>query len=58
MGALSRKFSIFMKLLIQIRCDKMTFAFMFVIAVVLLIIFGFAFNSNPKHLSTGIVAEE
>ncbi|WP_422380237.1 ABC transporter permease [Marinicellulosiphila megalodicopiae] len=47
-----------MKELIQMRRDKMTFAFMFAIPVMQLVIFGFAINSNPKHLPTAIVAEE
>ena len=58
MGSLNRMFAIFMKELIQMRRDKMTFAFMFAIPVLQLIIFGFAINSNPKHLPTAIVAQE
>lgn len=40
------------------RRDKLTFAMMLVIPVVQLILFGFAINTDPKHLPTAVQAEE
>lgn len=38
--------------------DKMTFAMMLAIPLMQLMLFGFAINSDPKHLPTAIYAEE
>ena len=48
----SRFLAILMKEFIQMRRDRMTFAMMIVIPIVQLMLFGFAINSDPRHLPT------
>ena len=48
--SLSRIWAVFIKELIQMRRDRMTFGFMFVIPVVQLILFGFAINTTRNPL--------
>ncbi len=43
---------------IQVRRDRLTFAMMIGIPVVQLALFGFAINSDPKHLPTAVVVED
>ena len=50
--------AIFIKELIQMRRDRLTFAVMLIIPVIQLILFGFAINSDPKHLPTAVRVEE
>jgi len=50
--------AVFMKELIQMRRDRMTFAMMIVIPVIQLVLFGFAINTDPKHLPTAVHVEE
>ena len=51
----SRIMTIVKKEFIQMRRDKLTLAMMIGIPIVQLIIFGFAINSNPKHLPTYVL---
>ena len=51
----SRIAAIVKKEFIQMKRDKLTLAMMVGIPIVQLIIFGFAINSNPKHLPTYIL---
>ncbi|MCF8469259.1 MAG: ABC transporter permease, partial [Parvibaculum sp.] len=43
---------------IQMRRDRLTFAMMLGIPVMQLILFGYAINSNPKHLPTALFAQD
>jgi ABC-2 type transport system permease protein len=54
----SRFIAVMTKEFIQMRRDKLTFAMIIGIPVMQLILFGFAINTNPKHLPTGILAED
>lgn len=56
--SLSRIWAVFMKELIQMRRDRLTFGMMFAIPIVQLILFGFAINNDPKHLPTAVHVEE
>ena len=47
--------AVFVKELIQLRRDRLTFATMIMIPVMQLILFGFAINSDPKHLPTAVL---
>lgn len=58
LDSLSRIGAVFLKELIQMRRDRMTFAMMIVIPVVQLVLFGFAINTDPKHLPTAVHVEE
>ena len=51
-----RFFAIVLKEFIQMRRDRLTFGMMVGIPMIQLILFGFAINSNPKHLPTAVYA--
>jgi ABC-2 type transport system permease protein len=44
-----------MKEFVQMRRDRLTFGMMVGIPVLQLVLFGYAINSDPKHLPTGVV---
>jgi ABC-2 type transport system permease protein len=50
----SRLFAILMKELIQMRRDRLTFGMMVGVPVMQLLLFGFAINSDPRHLPTAV----
>ena len=41
---------------VQMRRDRVTFAMMLGIPVLLLILFGYAINTDPKRLDAGLLA--
>jgi ABC-2 type transport system permease protein len=49
-----RLFAILMKEFIQMRRDRMTFALMIGVPVMQLLLFGFAINTDPRHLPTAV----
>ena len=53
-----RFFAIVLKEFIQMRRDRVTFAMMVGIPMIQLVLFGFAINSNPKHLPTAVYAAD
>jgi ABC-2 type transport system permease protein len=53
-----RFFAIVLKEFIQMRRDRVTFAMMVGIPMIQLILFGYAINSNPKHLPTAIYSAD
>jgi ABC-2 type transport system permease protein len=53
-----RFWAIVVKEFIQMRRDRVTFAMMVGIPLMQLILFGFAINSDPKHLPTAILAPD
>ena len=53
-----RFWAIVVKEFIQMRRDRVTFGMMVGIPMIQLILFGFAINSNPKHLPTAIYAAD
>lgn len=54
----ARLMAIVKKEFIQIRRDRITFAMMIGIPMLQLTIFGYAINSDPKHLPTVIISHE
>jgi len=52
--SLGRIFAVFLKELIQMRRDRLTFAMIIGIPVIQLVLFGYAINSDPKHLPTAL----
>lgn len=50
--SISRFISVLGKEFIQMRRDRMTFAMMILIPLIELVLFGYAINTNPKHLPT------
>jgi ABC-2 type transport system permease protein len=55
---LQRFFAIVLKEFIQMRRDRLTFGMMVGIPMIQLVLFGFAINSNPKHLPTAVFAAD
>jgi ABC-2 type transport system permease protein len=51
----SRWFGILLKEFIQLKRDRLTFGMIVGIPIIQLMLFGFAINSDPKHLPTAIV---
>ncbi len=56
--SLSRFVAMFVKEFIQLRRDRVTFATMIVVPVMQLLLFGFAINTNPRHLPTAVLVQE
>jgi len=56
--SLSRFLAIIQKEFIQMMRDRATLAMMVGIPLLQLVIFGFAINSDPKHLPTAIISED
>lgn len=53
-----RLWAMFIKEFIQMRRDRLTLGMIVAIPLMQLILFGYAINSNPKHLPTAIVTAE
>jgi ABC-2 type transport system permease protein len=51
-------FAIFVKELLQLRRDRITFATMIFIPLVQLLLFGYAINTNPRHLPTAVLVQD
>ena len=56
--AWSRVYAVFLKELVQMRRDRLTFAIMIMIPIVQLVLFGFAINNDPRHLPTVVELRE
>lgn len=56
--SIDRWWSIVLKEFLQLRRDRVTFAMMVGIPVIQLTLFGFAINTDPKHLPTAVVVSE
>jgi len=54
----SRLWAIVMKEFIQMRRDRLTFGMMIGIPLLQLILFGYAINSDPRHLPTAILCAD
>jgi ABC-2 type transport system permease protein len=48
----------FMKEMIQLRRDRLTFATMIMIPLLQLVLFGYAINTNPKNLPAAILVQD
>jgi ABC-2 type transport system permease protein len=53
-----RFWAVVVKEFIQMRRDRLTFGMMVGIPLVQLVLFGYAINSNPKHLPTAVYAAD
>jgi ABC-2 type transport system permease protein len=54
----ARFVAIIRKEFIQMRRDRLTFAMMFGIPIIQLVLFGFAINSDPKNLPVAVLASD
>jgi ABC-2 type transport system permease protein len=50
----SRVLAVFMKELVQMRRDRLTFVIMISVPIMQLVLFGFAIDTDPRHLPTAI----
>lgn len=57
-SSLSRYSAMFVKEFIQLKRDRVTFATMIVVPLMQLLLFGFAINTNPRHLPAAVLVEE
>jgi ABC-2 type transport system permease protein len=55
MTSLRRIFAIFTKELRQLRRDRMTFGMVVMIPLIQLMLFGYAINTNVRHIPAGLV---
>ena len=55
---LERFWAVVVKEFIQMRRDRMTFGMMVGVPMMQLLLFGYAINSNPKHLPTAVYAAD
>jgi ABC-2 type transport system permease protein len=58
MAAWRRFVAIFVKEFIQLRRDRLTFATMIMIPVLQLLLFGYAINTDPKHLPAAVLMRD
>jgi ABC-2 type transport system permease protein len=58
MEFLNRLWAIIIKEVLQLRRDRLTFAMMFGIPIMQLVLFGFAINADPKGLPTAILSSD
>ncbi|RKP43496.1 ABC transporter permease [Trinickia fusca] len=56
--SLSRWWSIVLKEFLQLRRDRVTFAMIVGIPIIQLTLFGFAINTDPKHLPTAVIISD
>lgn len=56
--SVSRWWSIVLKEFTQLRRDRLTFAMIVGIPILQMALFGYAINTNPKHLDTAIVSAD
>ena len=54
----ARVFAVFLKELVQMRRDRLTFAIMIMMPIVQLVLFGYAINTDPRHLPAVVEARE
>jgi len=57
-GFLRRMWAIFIKEFVQMRRDRMTFATMIFVPILQLTLFGYAINTDPKHLPTAVLVRD
>ena len=53
--SLARAYAIALKEFVQMRRDRLTFAMIVGIPIAQVLLFGYAINTDPKHLPTAIV---
>jgi ABC-2 type transport system permease protein len=57
-GFLRRMWAMVVKEFVQMRRDRMTFATMLFVPVLQLTLFGYAINTDPKHLPTAVLVRD
>src|ERR1700680_1335320 len=57
-GFWRRSYAMVVKEFIQLRRDRVSFAMIVMIPVMQLLLFGYAINTNPRHLPTAVLLQE
>jgi ABC-2 type transport system permease protein len=57
-GFLRRTWAMVVKEFVQMRRDRMTFATMIMIPILQLVLFGYAINTDPKHMPTAVLTRD
>src|ERR1700757_2003847 len=57
-GFWRRTWAMLIKEFIQLKRDRVSFAMIIMIPLVQLLLFGYAINSNPRHLPTAVLLQE
>jgi ABC-2 type transport system permease protein len=57
-GFWRRTWAMLVKEFIQLRRDRLSFAMIIMIPLIQLILFGYAINTNPRHLPTAVLLQE
>jgi ABC-2 type transport system permease protein len=57
-GFLRRMWAMIVKEFVQMRRDRMTFATMIMVPILQLVLFGYAINTDPKHLPTAVLVRD
>ena len=57
-GFLRRTWAMLLKEFIQLRRDRISFAMIIMIPLIQLVLFGYAINTNPRHLPTAVLMQE
>src|SRR5436305_1612511 len=58
LGFCKRTYAMLVKEFIQLRRDRVSFAMIVMIPVMQLLLFGYAINTNPRHLPTAVLTQE
>ncbi len=53
-----KTYAVFVKEFIQLKRDRVSFAMIIMIPLIQLMLFGYAINTNPKHLPTAVLLQE
>ena len=56
--SLDRMMAILVKEFIQLRRDRVTYALILVVPVIQMLLFGYAINTDPRHLPTALLVQE
>ncbi|HZP71555.1 MAG TPA: ABC transporter permease [Pseudolabrys sp.] len=54
----SRTWAVLVKEFIQLKRDRVSFAMIIMVPLIQLLLFGYAINTNPRHLPTAILLQE
>ena len=57
-GSWRRLAAIIVKEVLQLRRDRLTFAMMFGVPIMQLLLFGYAIDTDPRHLPTAVIAAD
>ncbi len=57
-GFLRKTWAVLVKEFIQLRRDRVSFVMIIMIPLIQLVLFGYAINTNPRHLPTAVLLQE